>query len=107
MFSILGVDLILSPRDGLTVLATPLSSTALAISWALEDSLTATSFTISYSNTNTDCFTDSSSDISASGTSYTLDGLAERTEYSVAVTATLTGGGTQGGSTTATTLNAG
>ncbi|CAI8033621.1 Receptor-type tyrosine-protein phosphatase delta [Geodia barretti] len=93
--------------DGLTVSATPSSSTSLAISWALEDSLTATSYTISYSNTNTDCFTNSRSGIPASGTSYTLDGLEEGTEYSITVTATLTGnGGTQEGSTTATTLTA-
>ncbi|CAI8006558.1 Neogenin, partial [Geodia barretti] len=92
---------------GLTVSATPSSSTSLAISWALEDSLTATSYTISYSNTNTDCFTNSRSDISASGTSHTLTSLEEGTEYSITVTATLTGnGGTQEGSTTATTLTA-
>ncbi|CAI8050555.1 Receptor-type tyrosine-protein phosphatase delta, partial [Geodia barretti] len=93
--------------DGLTVSATPSSSTSLTISWTLEDSLTATSYTISYYNTNTDCFTHSRSGISASGTSYTLDGLEEGTEYSITVTATLTGnGGTQEGSTTATTLTA-
>ena len=93
--------------DGLTVSATPLSSTSLAISWTLEDSLTATSYTISYSNTNTDCVTDSSSDIPASGTSHTLDGLEEGTEYSITVTATLSGNGGTQGSTTATTLTAG
>ncbi|CAI8057623.1 Receptor-type tyrosine-protein phosphatase S [Geodia barretti] len=47
------------------------------------------------------------SDISASGTSYSLDSLEEGTEYSITVSATLTGnGGTQEGSTTATTLTA-
>ena len=98
-----------SPQsDGLTVSATPSSSTSLTISWTLGDSLTATSYTISYSNTNTGCFPDSRRDISASGTSHTLDGLEEGTEYSITVTATLTGnGGTQEGSTTATTLTAG
>ena len=107
MFSILCGCLILFPPDGLAVSATPSSSTSLTISWALEDSLTATSYTISYSNTNTDCFPDSRSGIPASGTSYTLTGLEEGTEYSITVTATLTGGGTQEGSTTATTLTAG
>ena len=109
-----------SPQsDGLTVLATPSSSTSLAISWALEDSLTATSYTISYSNTNTDCFTHSRSDISASGTSHTLTGLEEGTEYSITVTATLTGDvgsgaadtlnveGSAEGSITASTMTAG
>ena len=108
MFSIFCDRLILSPPDGLTVSATPSSSTSLTISWTLEDSLTATSYTISYSNTNnTDCFTDSRSGIPASGTSHTLDGLEEGTEYSITVTVTLSGGGTQEGSTTATTLTAG
>ncbi|CAI8028403.1 Receptor-type tyrosine-protein phosphatase F, partial [Geodia barretti] len=47
------------------------------------------------------------SGITASGTSYTLNGLEEGTEYSITVTVTLTGNrGTQEGSTTATTLTA-
>ena len=84
------------------------SDTSLTPSWTLPEGVNTNSYTISYSNTNTDCFTHSRSDISASGTSYTLDGLEEGTEYSITVTATLTGnGGTQEGSTTATTLTAG
>ena len=84
--------------------------TSLTISWDLEDSLTATTFTISYSNTNTDCFTDFStiSDIADSETMYTLTGLEEGTEYSITVTATLTGGGgTEQDNITATTMAAG
>ena len=82
--------------------------------------MNATSYTISYSNTNnTDCFTDSRSGIPASGTSHTLTGLEERTEYSITVTATLsegvgsgatdtlTGGGSAEGSITASTMIAG
>ncbi|CAI8045597.1 Neogenin (Fragment), partial [Geodia barretti] len=64
-----------------------------------------TSYTVSYSNVNTDCFSDSSSGIPASGTSYTLTGLEEGTQYSITVTASLGGNsGTLEGSTTATTL---
>ena len=68
--------------------------------------MTATGYTISYSNTNTDCFTDSRSGITTSGTSYTLTGLEEGTRYSITVTATLTGEITEQ-NITATTRTAG
>ena len=73
-----------------------ISTTSLTISWALEQSLTANAYTISYSNNDTACFTDSqiTPDIAGgSETMYTLTGLEEGTEYSTTVTATLTGGG--------------
>ena len=80
------------------------STASITISWILAEGVTATGYTISYSNTNTDCFSDSSSGISASGMSYTLTDLEEGTEYSINVTATLTGGGTKMSSTTANTM---
>ena len=93
--------------EGLTVSATTLSTTSISVSWELQNTLTATGYTISYTNTNnTQCFTDSRSSISASGTSHTVDNLEEGTQYSITVTATLTGGGTLGGSATAPTLTA-
>ena len=71
--------------------------------------MTATSYTISYSNTNTDCFTDSDdiTGIAASETMYTLTGLQEGTEYSITVTAILSDGETAEDSLTATTMTAG
>ena len=79
--------------------------TSLTISWTLADDVTATEYTIS--NSNTDCPTDTYPDITAvpgSETMYTLTGLEEGTEYSITVTATLSGGAN---SLTATTMAAG
>ena len=68
-----------------------------------------TGYSISYSNTDTQCFTDSHtvSGIAAGETSHTLIDLEEGTEYTITVTALLTGGGTEEDSATATTLAAG
>ena len=107
----------LSPCYGIrSLLADALSSfafssttvTSLTISWILGDGVTATDYTISYSNT--DCPTDTYDDITGiagSETMYTLTGLEEGTEYSITVTATLSGGGTGEDSLTATTMAAG
>ena len=70
--------------------------------------MTATGYTISYYNTNTDCFTDSRSGITTSGSrTDQLTGLEEGTEYSITVTATLTGGESEQDTITATTRTAG
>ena len=70
--------------------------------------MTATDYTISYSNTNNiGCFTDSRSGITTSGTSYRLTGLEEGTRYSITVTATLTGERTEQDTVTGTTRTAG
>ena len=86
-----------------------LSFTSLTVSWTLTDGVTVTDYSISYSNTNTDCFThsDTTTDIPGSETMYTLTGLEEGTEYSITVTATLSGGGTEEDNLTATTMAAG
>ena len=86
-----------------------ISTTSLVISWTLAENVTATSFIISYSNTNTQCFTDSDhiTDIAASETMYTVHGLQEGTEYSITVTGMLSDGGTGEDSLTATTMATG
>ena len=85
------------------------SSTSLTISWALAGGTAVTGYTISYSNTDTQCFTDSHtvSGIAANEKRHTLTDLEEGTEYTITVTAQLTGGGTEEDSATATTLAAG
>ena len=96
-----------SSPDVLSVFVTSSTTTSLTISWALEEGVIATSYSISYSATDTDCFTDSNTmipDIAGSETMYTLPGLEEGTEYSITVTATLTGGGIEQHTITLTTL---
>ena len=85
------------------------NSTSLTISWTLAGSTVVTGYSISYSNTDIQCFTDSHtiSGIAAGETSHTLTDLEEATEYTITVTALLTGGGTDEDSATATTLAAG
>ena len=71
--------------------------------------MTATSYTVSYSNTDTQCFTDSDdiTDIAASETVYAVHGLQVGTEYSITVTAILSDGGTGENSFIATTMATG
>ena len=84
------------------------STTSLTISWTLDDSVTATSYTISYSNTNTQCFTVSYDDITGiTGSERMLADLQEATEYSINVTAILSDEETAEDSLTATTMAAG
>ena len=82
---------------------------SLTISWTLADGLTATTYTISYSNTDcpTDTYDDITDNISPSKTMYTLTGLEEGTDYSITVTVTLSDGETQEYSFSATTMTAG
>ena len=94
--------------DGLLVMLVSTMVTSLTISWTLSGGVTATTYTISYSNTN--CPPDTNDDITGipgSETTYTLTGLQEGTEYSITVTATLSGGGTGANSLTATTIATG
>ena len=101
--------MILSTTVGLSVTVVPTSITSLDISWTLLDDniKTATSYIISYSNTDTDCFNMTYNDITTSETTYELTNLEEGTEYSITVTALLGGGGATEGSHTDSTLDAG
>ena len=97
------------PPDGLSISST---TTSLTISWALVEGVTATSYSISYSATDTDCIPGSNTipPIPGSETMYILPGLEEGTEYSITVTATITeedGGGTQQYTIIETTMAAG
>ena len=99
-----------SSPDVLSVSVTSSTTTSLTISWALVEGVTATSCSISYSATDTDCFTDSITmipPIDGSETMYTLDDLEEGTEYSITVTATITGGGSQEDMAVGTTMATG
>ena len=92
--------------DTLSVSVDSISTTSLTISWTLDDSVTATSYTISYSNTNTQCFNDSNN-IAVTEKMSTLIELQEATEYSITVTAILSDGETAEDSLTATTMATG
>ena len=98
-----------SSPDGLSVSVIS-TTTSLTISWALVEGVTATSYSISYSATDTDCIPGSNTmipPIAGSETMYRLDDLEEGTEYSITVTATLTGGGSEQDMAVGTTLAAG
>ena len=98
-----------SSPDGLSVSVISSTTTSLTISWALEEGITATSYSISYSATDTDCIPGSNTipPITGSETMYTLDDQEEGTEYSITVTATLTGGGSEQDMAVGTTVAAG
>ena len=82
------------------------STTSLTISWSLASDLTAaTDYNISYTNTDTECFTTSYDDIITSQTTYQLTGLEEGTNYTITVTVQ-DGGGTEAATTTTSTVTA-
>ena len=82
--------------------------TSLTISWSLVGGVTATGdYTISYSNTNTQCFNDSNDITGITATETTLIALQEGTQYSITVTVMLSNGGTGSDTTTVTTMATG
>ena len=100
---------IFSPSPGVISLdVDSIDSTSLTILWLLADG-TVSNYSISYSNTDIQCFTDSHtvSGIAGGETSHRLIDLEEGTEYTITVTAVLIGGGTDEDNITAITLAAG
>ena len=95
--------------DVLSVTLVSTSTTSVTVSWTLAEGVIATSFTISYSNTDTQCFTDSNdiTGIAGSETMYIVTYLQEGTEYSITVTAMLSDGGSGEDSFTASTMATG
>ena len=100
------------PLISVDVTVDSITTDSLTISWTvteLPEDVTVTEYTISYSNT--DCPTDIYDDItgiSDSETMYTLTDLEEGTEYSITVTAVLSGDGeTASDTVTATTIAVG
>ena len=81
-------------------------STSLVVMWDITKRVI--SYSISYYNTNIQCFSDSNiiTGISSSETMYTLTHLQEATEYSITLTAILSDGETKS-SFMATTMAAG
>ena len=79
----------------LLVIISSISNTSITLSFALiEDHLNVTNYTISYSNTNNECFSESDdiTGIPGSETMYTLTGLQEGTVYSMTVIGYLSNG---------------
>ena len=64
----------------------------------------ATSYAVSYTNTNPDCFTISYQDIVTTQTNAHLSGLQEGTQYSITITSMLSNGKTGRDTLTVTTL---
>ena len=94
---------------GLSMSVVSTSTIFLTFSWRLEKNSTATGYTISYSTTNTDCFSHSNtiSGIAGNETMYTLTGLEEGNEYFITVNVTFSSGNTTKVSKTATTTTDG
>lgn len=90
------------PFSSVTIVS--MSTSSLTISVIIADSVTATSYTISYANTNCPHFGDITG---ITETLYTLTGLQEGTNYSITITVILSDGLTAMETITATTLAVG
>ena len=99
----------LSTTEKLSVSVVLSSTTTLKVSWTLLDANldTATSYIISYSNADIDCFNMTYDNITTRKTIYELTNLEEGTEYSITVTAILGDSGATEGTLTVGTVAAG
>ena len=89
---------------GIAVAALSVSNTHATLTWRASGK--TITYTIFYSNTNTECFNVSGSAVVRS-TSYNLTGLQEGTNYSFSVTTILNSGESVRGNVVFTTLAAG
>ena len=74
----------------------------MTVPWKLAEGLNATFYSLSYSNTNTDCFNDTGHLITT-GNVFVLHNLQDGAEYSLTVTASLSNGRVEENSTIITT----
>ena len=72
------------------------NTTTVTITWTLATETTASSYNISYTNTNCFNITDSITGVNGSQTAYTLTGLEEGAEYSITLTTSVVVEGSAG-----------
>ena len=86
-----------------------LSSTSILLQFSVVEGVEPSEYTIIYSNTNTQCFSDSGtlSITDASAEDYNIEGLQEGTEYTITVILARTDGASDRDTETAATTDAG
>ena len=93
----------------LSVFVAGLSSTSILLQFSVVEGVEPSGYTITYSNTNTQCYSDSGtlSITNASAEDYNIEGLEEGTKYTITVILVRTDGASDADTVTATTAVAG
>ena len=97
-------NLFFSTENLVSVFLESSSSISLSIRWLLAENLTATSYSITYTYTNSNCFTTLYDSIVTIETNAFLSGLEEGTQYSITITTALSSGETGKDGLMATTM---